>query len=207
MSASLASRRAWCARIVGGGLAALGFAPTAAAHVEFQAFVRDASGRAINCAMCHEHSDGPEGAGRGQVGGLSPAEIERLGRARAAFEPGAAVDSPILNDFGDELVRQLGKKRLLELRREPRRIAEELDPAGDMDADGVPDAREYLDGTHPLWRSDGHAWRLFRHNLRTHAFHLLMIAVATVVTMFGLFNLLRGFADRAPGAAGEGQDP
>lgn len=173
--------------------------PATSAHTELQAFVRESSGRAINCAMCHEHSDGPEGTGRGQIGGLSPEAMSRLGRARAAFDPGQRVDSPILNDFGDSIVVQLGKKRILELRHQPALLAQELDPANDLDGDGISDAREYLDGTHPLWRSDGHPLRLLKHNLRENAFHIVMIGAATVITMFGLFNLLRGFAATAEG--------
>lgn len=181
-------------RMLLGAVAAILLSPCALAHVEFQGFVREVSGRAINCAMCHEHSDGPEGAGRGQIGGLSSEEMSRLGRARAAFDPGQEIDSPILNAFGDSIVMQLGKKRVLELRRQPAQLAQELDPAQDLDEDGINDAREYLDGTHPLWKSDGHPLRLFKHNLRKNAFHIVMIGVATIITMYGLFNLLRGFA-------------
>jgi hypothetical protein len=168
----------------------------AAGHSEFQAFVRSSSGRAVDCALCHTHSNGPEGTAAGQIGGLSADELSRLGRARAAFEPGAGVDSPILNDFGDLLVQRLGKKRILELRSAPNAIPGEIGFENDLDQDGIPDAREYLEGTHPLIASDGDPWALFVHNLRRSGIHVALISIATAITLFGLVNLLHGFAVR-----------
>jgi hypothetical protein len=168
----------------------------ASAHGEYQEFVRKSSGRPVDCAMCHTHSNGPEGTGAGQIGSLSAEDLSRLGRARAAFEPGAGVDSPILNDFGDLILQRVGKKRVLELRSAPDRLPDELGVASDLDADGIPDAREYLAGTHPLIASDGDPWSLFTHNVRRHVFQLVMITAATLITLYGLGNLLRGFAVR-----------
>jgi len=177
----------------------------APAHSEYQEFVRKNSGRAVDCALCHAHSNGPEGTGVGQVGNLSPEELGRLGRARAAFEPGANVDSPILNEFGDLILQRIGKKRVLELRSAPAKLADELGVASDLDSDGLPDAREYLEGTHPLIASDGDPWSLFLHNARRHWFRLAMITAATLITLYGLSNLLRGFAVRVQARhAGEG---
>ncbi len=168
----------------------------AAAHNEFQTFVRKNSGRPVDCALCHAHSNGPEGTGAGQVGSLNPEELERLGRARAAFDPGTLVDSPILNSFGDSLVQRLGKKRILELRSAPAELAVEISQTSDLDLDGIPDSSEYLAGTHPLIASDGNPWSLFLHNLRRRAFQLSMITVATGLGLFGFINLLHGFALR-----------
>jgi hypothetical protein len=183
---------------------AIALSPAAAAHSEFQAFVRKNSGRPVDCAMCHVHSNGPEGTGPGQIGSLTPEEMTRLNRARAAFDPGANVDSPILNEFGDLLLQRIGKKRILELRSAPAELAHELGFESDLDQDGVPDAREYLDGTHPLIASDGDPWTLFLHNLRRHGFHLVMICIATAVTLYGLVNLLHGFAVRLRAKAADG---
>ncbi len=171
-------------------------AARALAHSEYQEFVRVNSGRAVDCALCHMHSNGPDGTGPGQVGSLSAEALSRLGRARGAFEPGANVDSPILNDFGDLILQRVGKKRILELRSAPGHLTAELGFESDLDSDGIPDAREYLEGTHPLLASDGDPWSLFVHNIRRHAFQLTMITVATLVTLFGLVNLLHGFAAR-----------
>lgn len=187
------------------GLAAAGSGP-ASAHTEYQAFVRENSGRAVSCALCHVHSDGPDGTAHGQIGGLSAAEMTRLNRARAAFEPGQPVDSPILNGFGNALVERLGKKRILELRLRPELLAEELGDEDDLDDDGISDAREYLDGTHPLMKSDGAPWLLFKNNFRRFGFHMLMIAVATLATLYGLFCLLRGFAVSAEQSAKEREE-
>jgi len=176
--------------------AAIALSTAATAHSEFQAFVRKNSGRPVDCAMCHVHSNGPEGTGPGQIGSLTPEEMSRLNLARAAFDAGANVDSPILNEFGDLLLQRVGKKRILELRSAPAELAHDIGFESDLDQDGVPDAREYLDGTHPLIASDGDPWTLFLHNLRRHGFHLVMICIATAVTLYGLVNLLQGFAVR-----------
>ena len=174
---------------------------TASAHTEFQKFVRENSGRAINCAMCHVHSDGPEGTGSGQVGGLSAIEMLRLNRARSAFDPGQEVDSPILNEFGNSIITRIGKRKLLELRLRPDLLAVALGDEIDLDGDGISDAREYLDGTHPLQSSDGDPWLLFKHNLRRYGFHIVMIATATVLTLYGLMSLLAGLAQAQRKAA------
>jgi len=178
----------------------------AAGHSEFQAFVRSNSGRAVDCALCHTHSNGPEGTAAGQIGSLSADELSRLGRARAAFEPGAGVDSPILNEFGDLLVQRLGKKRILELRSAPRAIPDEIGFENDLDQDGIPDAREYLAGTHPLIASDGDPWTLFVHNLRRSGVHVALISIATAITLFGLVNLLHGFAVRLRAKDSDGSE-
>ncbi len=63
----------------------------AAGYPEFQKFSQANSGRVTDCAMCHRHPDGPEGAAFGQIGSLTPAQLADLGKARAAFEPGVEV--------------------------------------------------------------------------------------------------------------------
>ena len=175
----------------------VGVAPGASAHSEYQAYVQTVSGRTVNCAMCHTHSDGPVGAGPGQIGSLTSTEMGRLNQSRAAFEPGLRIDSPILNDFGDLLVAELGKKKILELRSRPEQLIDELGMESDLDEDGIPDAREYADGTHPLSPHDGDPWLLFRHNFSESIFHLFMIGIATLITLYGLINVLKGFAVEA----------
>jgi hypothetical protein len=165
---------------------------TAVAHPEFQAFVRKSSGQTVNCALCHAHPDGPEGTGPGQLGSLKAAEFDRLNRARGAFEPGVEVSSPVLNAFGNSLVKRLGKARILEARSDPKALWEGMDAASDMDHDGVPDVQELREGTHPLWDDSGNPARLFWHNLKVQRFHVLMIILATFVTLFGLHHLFRG---------------
>lgn len=177
--------------LVGLVLAAPALEATAIAYPEFQRSIQARSGRTVNCAMCHTHPDGPEGTGPGQIGGLPPEELARLNQARGAFEPGQDVDSPILNEFGDSIVRSAGKRRVLETRGHAEELAAALDPTSDLDGDGIPDAREYLDGTHPLERMNGDPWLLFVTGLRRNAFHVGMIVVATALGIYGLASLLR----------------
>lgn len=166
-------------------------ATTASAYPEYQKASQARSGRTVNCAMCHTNSDGPEGTAPGQLGALSADELARLNRARGAFEPGQEVDSPILNAFGNEIVGTVGKRRFLEMRARPEELAAALGDLGDLDGDGIPDSREYLDGTHPLKRTSGDPWLLFVENLRRNGFHLVMIVVATALGVYGLASLLR----------------
>ena len=166
---------------------------SAAAYPEYQVFVRNHSGRPINCAMCHAHSDGPDGAAHGQVGSLDSEGLSALALARAAFEPGQVVNSPILNAFGNRMVEDLGRNRILELRARPEELAEALGFERDLDQDGISDGQEYLDGTHPLQAHDGDPWRLFRHNFLVHWRDVALIGIATALTMYGLAHLLRGY--------------
>lgn len=164
------------------------------AYPEYHAFIVKNTGRHINCAMCHRHADGPDGAAPGQLGRLTPEAQERLGRARSAFEPGAKVDSPILNAFGNHMVETLGRKQLMELKLAPQQLAERLPADSDLDADGIPNVQELLDGTHPLNRHDGHPWRLFRHNFMQNLTQIALTLAATAAGLWGLSHLLRGFA-------------
>jgi hypothetical protein len=162
------------------------------AYPEFQLFVQKTSGRNVNCAMCHAHPDGPDGLKPGQVGSLDVEGIERLNRARAAFQPGEKVESPILNEFGNHIINVLGKQKFLELRQEPQNLGEALGNESDLDDDGIPDAQEFLMGTHPLDAQSGAPLRLFLHNLNLYRFHIVMMALATGTGLFGLNNLLHG---------------
>jgi len=173
--------------------ALLALAPGAAfAHPEFQAWSQTVSGRFVNCAMCHAHPDGPEGMKAGQIGSLTAAQLRLLNEARGAFEPGGDVHSPILNEFGNSIMSQLGRREVIALRPHPADLAPKLDPLSDIDGDGLPDEREYREGTDPLDAQSGNPWALFRINLVRQRFHILMIALATICGLYGLHNLLRG---------------
>jgi hypothetical protein len=165
----------------------------AMAYPEFQVYSQEQSGRVVNCSMCHAHPDGPEGLKPGQIGSLSPAELQDLNKARSAFEPGQEVDSPILNEFGNRIVEELGKTKFLELRLEPGGIVTALDEEVDTDGDGIGDVEEYVEGTLPVDSHHGDPWALFWINVQRRWFHILMITIATVLGLFGLNNLLRGF--------------
>ncbi len=166
------------------------------AYPEFQRYSQERSGRPVNCAMCHISSDGPEGSGHGQIGSLNGEELNRLNQARGAFAPGLAVRSPILNEFGNNIVRVMGKQKFVELRSRPAELPANYGFKSDLDGDGIPDAEEYLDGTQPLNRSHGAPLKIFMHNLIAYRFHILMIALATASGLYGLAHLLRGFSVR-----------
>lgn len=178
------------------------------AYPEFQKYVQQNSGRNVNCAMCHAHPDGPEGLKAGQIGSLSPQEIDLLSRARAAFEPGQKVQNPLLNAFGNDIVKRLGKSQFLLLRQDPKKLAESLGRDSDLDGDSICDADEYLAGTLPLDPNHGDPVRLFIANLRRSFLQIVMVGLATVLGVYGLHEIVRGFETsyRAKKDSGETSD-
>lgn len=167
------------------------------AYPEFQKFSQTNSGRPINCAMCHANGDGPEGVSRGQIGSLTPSELNRLNAARGAFAPGMVVENPILNAFGNNIIHTIGKTKFLELRAHPELLADVYGFQSDLDEDGIPDAREYLEGTHPLNNVHGNPLRLFLHNLNFYKLHVILTVLATIAGFYGFSHLLHGFASGA----------
>lgn len=169
-------------------------AATVQAYPEYQSFIEKKSGRSVDCAVCHTNSNGPSGSSPGQIGALSEKEMEALNSARGALEPGMLkVDNPILNKFGNSIIRTVGKKKFLEFRQDPEKLAEALGKS-DLDEDGVPDAEEYLDGTYPLNKLHGDPWKLFLVNLNRYKTHLALAAVACFLLDWGFMHLIRGFA-------------
>ncbi|MCG3176608.1 MAG: hypothetical protein MOGMAGMI_01566 [Candidatus Omnitrophica bacterium] len=168
----------------------LSAAGVAQAYPEFQRYSKERSGRSINCALCHTHSDGPEGLRAGQIGSLTQEELDTLGLARQATAPGSGLKSPILNGFGNLMLDELGRDRIQELRQRPESLAESLPAGSDLDGDGIPDGQEYLDGTHPLNSLDGQPLKLFRNNLGRHGFHIAMMVLATALGLYGLHNAI-----------------
>lgn len=173
-------------------LCALSITQLAWAYPEFQQYVQKTSGRKVNCAMCHVHPDGPEGLKPGQIGSLTQPELDELGRARAAFEPGQNVDNPILNPFGDSIIKKLGKTKFLQIRLHPEELPAAIGSDSDLDHDGVPDSAEFMAGTDPLDEGSGPPTQLFVHNLLKNAFNLIMMIIATVLGIYGLNALLHG---------------
>ncbi len=162
-------------------------------YPEFQTFVEAQSNRNVNCALCHAHPDGPEGLKPGQIGSLSPVQLEKLNKARAAFEPGQEVDSPILNPFGNHIIQVLGKQQFLQIRQDPAALVPALGRESDLDRDGIPDVDEYRAGTLPTDPNHGAPWTLFRINLARRWFPILMIFLATCAGVYGLSNFIQGF--------------
>ena len=168
-------------------------AAPAHAYPEFQQHIVKTTGRAVNCAFCHTHADGPEGAAPGQIGHLTLAQHVELGRARAAFEPNTKPNNPILNAFGNHIINSIGKKKFLELKLAPAQLAGALPKDSDLDADGIPDATELAMGTHPLLKSDGDPWLLFKANFRSNLVEIILAFAASVIGLWGISHLLHGF--------------
>lgn len=164
------------------------------AYPEFQQFVEKNSHRTVNCAMCHANENGPVGDSKGQIGSLTGDEMKLLNQARAALEPGVAVESPILNKFGNEIIKALGKKTFVKIKADPGRLAELLPQTSDLDGDGIPDAKEYLDGTDPLNKFHGDAGKLFLINLDRYKMHIVLAIVAVLSVNYGLLHLIKGIS-------------
>ncbi len=168
--------------------------PRAQAYSEYRDCIQKVSGRNVDCALCHAHPEGPEGLKPGQIGSLNAEEQARLNQARTAFNPGVEVQSPILNTFGNSIIRTVGKQKFLAMRQHPEQLSAALQADSDLDLDGIPDARELLEGTHPLLDAQGNPSLLLLHNLSRHGFQVGTAAVATGLILFGLANLRRYFA-------------
>ncbi len=165
------------------------------AYPEFQSAIEKNSARTVNCAFCHTNANGPQGNSAGQIGALSPKEMETLNAARLAMEPEQLkADSPILNKFGNSIIRTLGKKKFLESRQEPMKLAELLGTKSDLDGDGIPDSIEFLDGTDPQNKLHGDPWKLFCVNIDRYKFHILLALLACILLDWGFVHLIRGFA-------------
>ena len=159
---------------------------------EFQAFVEKHSGRPTNCSMCHVNDQGPVGDDVGQIGSFNQSELGRLNKARMAFAPGSGVDNPSLNEFGNELVKKIGVRRLIFDRSDPIQIYFDLGQKSDLDGDGICDAQEYLDGTDTLNKFHGDPAKLFWINLRLHACEIIFAAFGIGLLLYGLKEVLSG---------------
>lgn len=187
-------------------IAAAALAPAALAYPEFQQYSEEHSGRTVNCAMCHVNAHGPSGSEPGQVGSLNPEEMKRLAAARAALEPGQKVDSPILNRFGNHIMQTLGKKKVLEARKDPAQLAASLGNESDLDEDGIADSKEFLDGTDPLNAGHGDPVSLLFINLKRFAPHVMLAAAAIFLLDFGFTRVLKGFQLKARRSSAESEE-
>lgn len=168
--------------------------PTAVgAYPQFQKYVEERSGKTVDCAMCHVNPHGPQGTGEGQIGSLTAADLERLSDARSAIEPGHDVDSPILNRFGNSIIKAIGKKKVLEAAKDPAQLATMLDEKSDIDADGISDAQEYLDGSDPNNKFHGDPARLLQANANRNMMHIFACIFGVLLLDWGFINMIRGF--------------
>jgi hypothetical protein len=113
------------------------------------------------------------------------------------MEPGQEVDSPILNEFGNRIIRSMGRKEFLQLISTPERLAPALGNKSDLDGDGIPDAVEYLDGTDPLNKSHGDPLWLFLVNVNRYKEHIVLLVVACALLNWGLSSLMLWFSSQS----------
>ncbi len=175
----------------------------ARAYSEYRSFIEKASGRNVDCSICHANPEGPEGVKPGQIGSLNAEEQARLTQARTAFQPGVDVHSPILNDFGNSIIRTVGKQKFLAMRQHPESLPALLPQDSDLDDDGIPDARELVDGTHPLDAGQGNPWLLLWNNLAKNSVLVVSAVLAVGFMLFGLLNLRSFFSGRENAGPGK----
>lgn len=181
-----------CIRLAFSICVCLGYlTPAAVAYPEFQTYAEKNSGRTVNCAMCHTHGNGPTGTDSGQIGALTSEQMQKLQQARKAMEPGQEVDSPILNHFGNKIMKVIGRRQLLEMRSDPAKLTAALGTS-DLDEDGIPDGKEFAQGTDALNPQHGDPWELFLQNLQKHAPHIGLALLAILLLDYGFVHLLRG---------------
>lgn len=171
-------------------LVSIGVLTQAYAYPEFQIYSKKVSGRSVNCSMCHMNSDGPVGLKSGQIGILNEDELKALGMARQAFKPDNTAKNPVLNEFGNLILNQLGKEKLALYKDHPEMLFAALSKTSDLDKDGIIDAQEFEDGTHPLNVYDGRPLKLLKNNFKKNIFHIFMLVLATAFGLFGLSNAL-----------------
>lgn len=164
------------------------------AYSQFQQFSQKHSGRNTDCSMCHRNHEGPDGPRPGQIGSLTAEQKALYEQEQEAFDPGQDVDSPLLNEFGNHMVKVLGRLQIIELAKAPEKMPAALGFESDLDHDGIPDAQEFLDGTDPLDAQSGAPWKLLGRNLKRNGFHLAMTLLVTAFGIYGLNHLLSGFA-------------
>ena len=138
---------------------------SAFAFNEFQTFIEQKSKKQLNCAYCHSHVNGPNGNEAGQLGSLSEDEKQLTAYNQFVKSNKELVDSPILNEFGNYLVKKLGYEKITNAQNDPSLLVNELNDL-DLDHDGISDAQELLDGTLPNDPLDGSPVKLLINNLK-----------------------------------------
>jgi len=161
------------------------------AYPAFQKFSQKHSSRIVSCAMCHVNAQGPSGQEEGQLLSLNTAELEKVDAARDASAPGVDVNSPIMNRFGNHIIKTLGMDKINEAVADPALLAKELGDKSDLDDDGISDSQEFLDGTDPLNKFNGDPFKLFWINLSKYKLELLFVTAAMGLIIFGLSNCIK----------------
>lgn len=162
--------------------------PSAIAFNDFQVYIEQKSKKQLNCAYCHKNPSGPEGNEPGQRDSLSEEQKQLTAYNQFLNTNKESVNSPILNKFGNYLVKNLGYESIVSAQNDPNTIVEKLKNS-DLDQDGIKDSQELLDGTLPGDPLDGNPFKLFTSNLKRHSIEICFQAITILLLMFSLFKL------------------
>ena len=155
---------------------------------EFQTYIEFKSKKQLNCAYCHNHTNGPEGNEVGQLGSLGEEQKQSTAYNQFLSANKELVDSPILNEFGNYLVKKLGYDTVVKAQDDPDKIVEILKKS-DLDQDGINDSEELRDGTLPNDPLDGNPFKLFVSNIKKKWIEICFQAVAVALLIISFFKL------------------
>ena len=155
---------------------------------EFQTFIEQKSKKQLNCAYCHNHTNGPEGNETGQLGSLTEEEKKLTAYNQYLSSNKELADSPILNEFGNYLVKKVGYEGIINAQEDPNQIVEKLKES-DFDKDGITDSEEFLDGTLPNDFLDGNPFKLFINNLKKKWVEICFQIFSVLLLMISLLKL------------------
>lgn len=161
---------------------------SAFAFNEFQTFIEQKSKKQLNCAYCHRHTNGPEGNEDGQLGSLNEEQRKLTAYNQFLQSNKEFIDSPILNEFGNYLVKRLGYETVVHAQNEPEILIDKL-KTSDLDEDGISDAEELLNGTLPTDPLDGSPYKLFVSNVRKIWIELCFEIAAVFLIIIALLKL------------------
>ena len=166
------------------------FTPNAYAFNEFQNFIEQKSKKQLNCTYCHNHINGPEGREPGQLDTLTEEEKQLTAYNQFLNANKELVNSPILNEFGNYLVKKIGYEAIVNAQNDPNQLIDKLKDS-DLDQDGISDSEELTDGTLPSDPFDGHPFKLFINNLKKNLLEIIFQIVAILLFVFSLIKILK----------------
>jgi hypothetical protein len=159
-----------------------------AAHAfpPFERWISQKAGFQTDCAYCHVNPAGPSGHGVGQEGRLDERQKQHLHSA----------DSPILNSFGQHLLKTLSYDKVVSSVSDPGSLAVQM-KGYDLDGDGVSDGEEMEHGTlayDPLSAPPALVWM---ERLKQNWSFVVTLAVSSLAGAAGLFFLAMERKDAA----------
>lgn len=159
----------------------------ALAFNEFQSFIELKSKKQLNCAYCHSHTNGPNGSETGQLGSLSEDKKQLTAYNQFLNSNKELANSPILNEFGNYLVKNIDYEKITNAQNDPELLVNELKDS-DLDHDGISDAKELLDGTLPNDPLDGNLFKLFINNFKKKWIEIISQITVALLLIISLFK-------------------